>query len=331
MPAGRLLPALQVWVTAQLEGGKLHWRADSDSQLTKVRACWQHPHRTIRRAWPSLLALGWPAQLAWHPRSRLVHAQNTLRLGVTLSASAPLCPSCLFCLQGLAALLVQGLSGCTPAEIVGVPADFITQLGLQQSLTPSRNNGFLNMFRLMQKKALDIFMQQQQQQQQQQGGSGSAVDSPSSSEEEGTAAIEQQDSSSSSDEAAAEAARFSAAAALASNTPVADSMRRKLAEELQPLKLDLVDNSHQHAGHSGGCPQDVLYTCGGCSTAAQSCIWQSCTAAYRTAMEGCLDSCPPGYHQQLPLRLDPPAFAPFLRCCRPPRQRHLQRRDPLQP
>jgi stress-induced morphogen len=215
------------------------------------------------------------------------------------AASAPFCPICFPCLQGLAALLVQGLSGCTPAEIVGVPADFITQLGLQQSLTPSRNNGFLNMFRLMQKKALDIYMQQQQ------GGSGSAADSPSSREEEGAAAIEQQDSSSG-NEAAAEAERFSAAAALASNTPVADSMRRKLAEELQPLKLDLVDNSHQHAGHSGGCPQKVLHACGGCSSAAQRCIWQCCTgllwkADWIPALPVTTSNCPP---------IRPPLFCP---------------------
>lgn len=36
-----------------------------------------------------------------------------------------------------------------------------------------------------------------------------------------------------------------------SNTPVADSMRRKLREELQPLRLEITDNSHQHAGHAG--------------------------------------------------------------------------------
>ncbi len=59
-------------------------------------------------------------------------------------------------LQGLAALLVQGLSGSTAADIVAIPPDFIDRLGLQQSLTPSRNNGFLNMFRLMQRKSLDL-------------------------------------------------------------------------------------------------------------------------------------------------------------------------------
>jgi len=56
--------------------------------------------------------------------------------------------------KGLAALLVLGLSGCTPAEILGVQPTFIELLGLKQSLTPSRNNGFLNMFLKMQKLTL---------------------------------------------------------------------------------------------------------------------------------------------------------------------------------
>jgi len=57
--------------------------------------------------------------------------------------------------QGLAALLVKGLSGCEAEEIVSVEASSVIEaLGLSASLTPSRNNGFLNMFRLMQKKAL---------------------------------------------------------------------------------------------------------------------------------------------------------------------------------
>lgn len=64
-------------------------------------------------------------------------------------------------LQGLAALLVQGLSGSTAAEIVAIPPNFIDTLGLQQSLTPSRNNGFLNMFRLMQRKSLELVQREE--------------------------------------------------------------------------------------------------------------------------------------------------------------------------
>ena len=60
------------------------------------------------------------------------------------------------CVQGLAALLVQGLSGCKPEEVAGLTPDWITTIGLQQSLTPSRNNGFLNMFGLMRHKAAEL-------------------------------------------------------------------------------------------------------------------------------------------------------------------------------
>ena len=67
---------------------------------------------------------------------------------------------CTNSVQGLAALLVQGLSGCQPQQIVHIPPNFIEKLGLQQSLTPSRNNGFLNMFRMMQRKSLELVQDQ---------------------------------------------------------------------------------------------------------------------------------------------------------------------------
>ena len=55
--------------------------------------------------------------------------------------------------KGLAALLVRGLSGASPDAITALDPSFIEDLGLQQSLTPSRNNGFLNMLLKMQKIA----------------------------------------------------------------------------------------------------------------------------------------------------------------------------------
>ena len=50
---------------------------------------------------------------------------------------------------------MKGLSGVAAEEIVRMEAsEVIAALGLSASLTPSRNNGFLNMLRLMQSKAL---------------------------------------------------------------------------------------------------------------------------------------------------------------------------------
>jgi len=80
----------QVYVTATLEEGKLHYQADSDAQLTK----------------------------------------------------------------GLVALLVRGLDGLTPEEVTHLSADFIKDTGLEVNLTPSRANGFYNIFETMKKKAI---------------------------------------------------------------------------------------------------------------------------------------------------------------------------------
>ena len=54
--------------------------------------------------------------------------------------------------KGLLALLIEGLKGLTPAEVLAVTPDFIAETGLQVSLTPSRSNGFYNIFKTMKQK-----------------------------------------------------------------------------------------------------------------------------------------------------------------------------------
>ncbi|MBE9041903.1 SufE family protein [Oscillatoriales cyanobacterium LEGE 11467] len=80
----------QVYITAELEDGKVSFKGDSDAQLTK----------------------------------------------------------------GLLAFLIEGLNGLTPTQIIQLAPDFIQETGLSQSLTPSRANGFYNIFSMMKKKAL---------------------------------------------------------------------------------------------------------------------------------------------------------------------------------
>ncbi|MCL2931267.1 MAG: SufE family protein [Trichodesmium sp. MAG_R03] len=55
--------------------------------------------------------------------------------------------------KGLVALLIEGLNGLTPQEIAEITPDFIQETGLTVSLTPSRANGFYNIFQLMKSQA----------------------------------------------------------------------------------------------------------------------------------------------------------------------------------
>lgn len=55
--------------------------------------------------------------------------------------------------KGLLALLIQGMEGLTPEQAVALDPAILAATGLQASLTPSRANGFLNIFRLMQAQA----------------------------------------------------------------------------------------------------------------------------------------------------------------------------------
>ncbi|MEL6500269.1 MAG: SufE family protein [Cyanobacteria bacterium J06635_13] len=82
----------QVYITANLEDGKVQYQGDSDAQLVK----------------------------------------------------------------GLVAFLIEGLNDLSPAEIAQVEPGFIEDTGLKVSLTPSRANGFFNIFQMMKQKALEF-------------------------------------------------------------------------------------------------------------------------------------------------------------------------------
>lgn len=58
--------------------------------------------------------------------------------------------------KGLVGLLIEGLNGVTPEEVVQLSPDFIQRTGLDVSLTPSRSNGFYNIFKTMQKRAIAL-------------------------------------------------------------------------------------------------------------------------------------------------------------------------------
>jgi sulfur transfer protein SufE/stress-induced morphogen len=58
--------------------------------------------------------------------------------------------------KGLVALLVEGMSGCTPSEVLAVDPVLLAESGIGQSLTPGRNNGFLNMIKVMKEKATSV-------------------------------------------------------------------------------------------------------------------------------------------------------------------------------
>ena len=58
--------------------------------------------------------------------------------------------------KGLLAFLIKGLNDLTPLEVLSIDEKFIEMTGLSKSLTPSRANGFLNIFLKMKAQAKDF-------------------------------------------------------------------------------------------------------------------------------------------------------------------------------
>lgn len=55
--------------------------------------------------------------------------------------------------KGLLGLLIEGLSGLSPETIITLSPEFIQDTGLNVNLTPSRANGFYNIFQTLKNKA----------------------------------------------------------------------------------------------------------------------------------------------------------------------------------
>jgi cysteine desulfuration protein SufE len=58
--------------------------------------------------------------------------------------------------KGLVAFLIEGLNDLPPAKIAQIEPSFIEDTGLKVSLTPSRANGFFNIFQMMKQQAVNL-------------------------------------------------------------------------------------------------------------------------------------------------------------------------------
>jgi sulfur transfer protein SufE/stress-induced morphogen len=126
--------------------------------------------------------------------------------------------------KGLVALLVRGLSGCTPEEIQKVDPRFIEVAKISTSLTPGRNNGFLNMLAVMKAKALKYV-----------------------NDADG---MNNFDTCDESEEATESLSSVISTFQEVDGKPMYNFMMNSLLK-LKPIELELVDVSDQHAGHAG--------------------------------------------------------------------------------
>jgi sulfur transfer protein SufE/stress-induced morphogen len=132
--------------------------------------------------------------------------------------------------KGLLALLIRGLSGCTPEQINAVDPQFVQAAKISQTLTPGRNNGFLNMLVVMKKKALDAVEREK-------SGGVIAAEPVGGGEE-----AEEIDNSTNGVVTSFDPIE---------GKPMYNTILSTLIGVLKPTSIKLVDNSSQHAGHAG--------------------------------------------------------------------------------
>jgi stress-induced morphogen len=134
--------------------------------------------------------------------------------------------------------LPSGLSGCTPEQINAVDPQFIQAAKISQTLTPGRNNGFLNMLAVMKKKAMEAAEK----------GSSGAVggDSVDATAANGDAAEEVNG-----DAAERDNDNIVTTFDAIDGKPMYNAILSTLIPILKPTSITLTDNSSQHAGHAG--------------------------------------------------------------------------------
>ncbi|KAL3801988.1 hypothetical protein HJC23_010332 [Cyclotella cryptica] len=135
--------------------------------------------------------------------------------------------------KGLLALLVRGLSGCTPEEINAVDPQFIQAAKISQSLTPGRNNGFLNMLVVMKKKAVEAVEKEK----------SGVIPAPADSSDAANGDT--------SEDTANSTNGIVTSFDPIEGKPMYNAILSKLMTVLKPMSITLTDNSSQHAEHGG--------------------------------------------------------------------------------
>jgi len=132
--------------------------------------------------------------------------------------------------KGLLALLIRGLNGHTPDEINAVNPAFVKHAKIAQSLTPGRNNGFLNMLGVMKRKAREAVEREMMMM-------GTKSSTTENDENEG-----EDDVTNNAKKAIGEEG---------GGGPMYAAILNTLITSLNPTSIELVDDSHKHAGHAG--------------------------------------------------------------------------------
>ena len=148
--------------------------------------------------------------------------------------------------KGLLALLIRGLNGNTPQSIQNVDPNFIQVAKISQTLTPGRNNGFLNMLAVMKRKAMEKLEEYE-------GGIVSGGSNGGGDEE--VVVNEKEESVQQQQEKEEEDSNNNNSIVTSfdeiEGKPMYNTIMSTLIPILKPTSISLIDNSSQHAGHAG--------------------------------------------------------------------------------